>query len=262
MPCGSISAGRRGFELLGVAVPRADREAAVVNLLRLHEARAAIVFCARRELAGALAGRLAARGFAVATLSGAMSQAGRNAALAALREGRARVCVATDLAARGFDLPGLDLVLHAELPGSAETLLHRSGRTGRAGRPGLAVLVATHGERRRAQALAARAGLGIDWVPAPDPGAVADRDFERMLADAGADPAPGEAAAAARLLALLAPERIAAAYQRLVGVDAAGIRGAGREAIARRPTVKPRLKSGKPLSSHFPATKNPGKPLK
>ena len=204
-----------GFELLGVAVPRADREAAVVNLLRLHDARVAIVFCARRESAGALAGRLAARGFAVATLSGAMSQAGRNAALAALREGRARVCVATDLAARGFDLPGLDLVLHAELPGSAETLLHRSGRTGRAGRPGLAVLVATHGERRRAQALAARAGLGIDWVPAPDPGAVADRDFERMLADAGADPAPGEAAAAARLLALLAPERIAAAYQRL-----------------------------------------------
>ena len=65
-----------------------------------------------------------------------MSQTGRNAALAALREGRARVCVATDLAARGLDLPGLDLVLHAELPGSAEMLLHRSGRTGRAGRAG------------------------------------------------------------------------------------------------------------------------------
>ena len=150
---------------------RADREAAVVNLLRLHEARAAIVFCAPARLGGGqLAERLAARGFAVAALSGAMSQAGRNAALAALREGRARVCVATDLAARGFDLPGLDLVLHAELPGSAEVLLHRSGRTGRAGRPGLAVLVATPRERRRAEALAERAGLTIAWRPAPDRG--------------------------------------------------------------------------------------------
>ncbi len=61
----------RGFELQGVAVAGADREAVVVNLLRLHEARAAIVFCARRDSAGSLAGRLAARGFAVAELSGA-----------------------------------------------------------------------------------------------------------------------------------------------------------------------------------------------
>jgi ATP-dependent RNA helicase DeaD len=205
----------RGFELHGVAVARADREAALVNLLRLHEARIAIVFCARRDSAGALAARLAARGFAVAGLTGAMDQPGRNAALAALREGRARVCVATDLAARGFDLPGLDLVLHAELPASAEALLHRSGRTGRAGRPGLAVLLVTPGERRRAEALAARARIGIAWTPAPDPAAVAARDLERMLAAAGADPAPEESAAAARLAAALTPERIAAAYRRL-----------------------------------------------
>lgn len=204
------------FELQGVAVARGDREAAVVNLLRLHEARAAIVFCARRDSAGALAERLAGRGFAVAGLTGAMTQAGRNAALAALREGRARVCVATDLAARGFDLPGLDLVLHAELPGSADVLLHRSGRTGRAGRSGLAVLVVTPRERRRAEALAARAGLRIAWIPAPGPAAVEARDLDRMLAEvAGAEHGPEEAHAAARLLAILTPERLAAAYRRL-----------------------------------------------
>ena len=153
-----LGAACRASSCRAVAVARADREAAVVNLLRLHEARAAIVFCGRREAAGPLAERLAARGFAVVALSGALSQAGRNAALAAMREGRARVCVATDLAARGFDLPGLELVLHADLPGSAEMLLHRSGRTGRAGRGGLAVLVVTPGERRRAEALAGAAG--------------------------------------------------------------------------------------------------------
>jgi ATP-dependent RNA helicase DeaD len=207
--------GARGFVLQGIAVAKADREAAMVNLLRLHEARTAIVFCARRDSAGALAERLATRGFAVAGLSGAMSQGGRNAALSALREGRARVCVATDLAARGFDLPGLDLVLHAELPASAEALLHRSGRTGRAGQSGFAVLVVTHSERRRAEALAARAGLTIAWMPAPDYADVASRDLERMLAEAEAEPAPEEAAEVARLLAALAPERIAAAYRRL-----------------------------------------------
>jgi ATP-dependent RNA helicase DeaD len=206
----------RGFELQGVAVAGADREAVVVNLLRLHEARAAIVFCARRDSAGSLAGRLAARGFAVAELSGAISQSGRNAALAALREGRVRVCVATDLAARGFDLPGLELVLHAELPGSADILLHRSGRTGRAGRGGLAVLVVTPAERRRAVALAGRAGLRIAWMPAPDRGEIAARDLERMLAEAaGSEPDNEDSEVAARLLAAHGAQRIAVAYRRL-----------------------------------------------
>jgi ATP-dependent RNA helicase DeaD len=62
-----------------------------------------------------------------------------------MRDGRARVCVATDVAARGIDLPNLELVIHADLPTNPETLLHRSGRTGRAGRKGLcsAVIVPT-----------------------------------------------------------------------------------------------------------------------
>ena len=125
-------------------------------------------------------------GFAVAALSGAMSQAGRNAALAALREGRARVCVATDLAARGFDLPGLDLVLHAELPGSAEVLLHRSGRTGRAGRPRAGGAggdaAASGGGRRRWRRGRGWRSPGCRRPTGPRSPA---RDLERMLADGG-----------------------------------------------------------------------------
>jgi ATP-dependent RNA helicase DeaD len=124
--------------------------------------------------------------------------------------------VATDLAARGFDLPGLELVLHADLPGSAELLLHRSGRTGRAGRGGLAVLVVTPGERRRAEALASRAGLRISWVPAPDRAEIVARDLERMLAEAAeGERDADDAAAAARLLDAHGAEAIAAAYRRL-----------------------------------------------
>src|SRR5690606_25678437 len=102
-----------GAAVEAVAVATGDVEAAVVNLLRLHEPPAALVFCSRREAVGRLARRLAARGFAVVALSGALSQPSRNLAIAAMREGRARICVATDLAARGIDLPGLDLVLNA-----------------------------------------------------------------------------------------------------------------------------------------------------
>jgi ATP-dependent RNA helicase DeaD len=69
------------------------------------------------------------------------AQSERNSALQALRDGRARVCVATDVAARGIDLPGLTLVIHAELPNDPEVMQHRSGRTGRAGNKGTSVLL-------------------------------------------------------------------------------------------------------------------------
>ena len=206
-----------GLVLQAVPVAAADAEAAIVNLLRLHEAPAALVFCSRREAVARLARRLAGRGFQVVALSGALSQRSRNLAVAAMRDGRARVCVATDLAARGMDLPGLDLVLHADLPASAELLLHRCGRTGRAGRAGLAILVVPPGQRRRARALIARAGLAAEWIAPPGPAEVAARDVERML-EAVARPGPGAAAAVARLLAAHRPERIAAAFARLWGL--------------------------------------------
>ena len=66
-----------------------------------------------------------------------MAQSERSNALQAMRDGKAHVCVATDVAARGIDLPNLDLVIHADVPSNPATLLHRSGRTGRAGRKGV-----------------------------------------------------------------------------------------------------------------------------
>lgn len=200
-----------------VAVAQAGREAAVVNLLRFHEAEGALVFCARREGVAALAARLQARGFQVVALSGALPQRERDAALAALRSGRARVCVATDLAARGLDLPGLDLVVHADPPANPAALTHRSGRTGRAGRAGRAVLLAPPRMRGRVDALARSAGVELDWVAAPGIEAVLDRD-EARLRDAlavAAAPAPREAEAAARLAAAHDPARLALALLRL-----------------------------------------------
>jgi ATP-dependent RNA helicase DeaD len=122
------------YRALSVAVR--DREHAIFNALRYYEARTAIVFCKTRANVNHLMARMGNRGFQVVALSGELSQSERTHALQALRDGRARVCIATDVAARGIDLPGLELVIHADLPSNSETLLHRSGRTGRAGRKG------------------------------------------------------------------------------------------------------------------------------
>ena len=124
----------------------------------------ALVFCNTRNAVRHLEAILLERGFAAVSLSGELSQSERNHALQALRDGRARVCVATDVAARGIDLPNLDLVIHAELPNDAEVLQHRSGRTGRAGRKGISVLAGAAGppppRRRNAGPRPGQRGLG------------------------------------------------------------------------------------------------------
>ncbi|MFL6732291.1 MAG: DEAD/DEAH box helicase, partial [Sphingomicrobium sp.] len=135
------SQGHQDIAYQAVAVSPTDVEHAVVNLLRLHEAETAILFCATREAVRRLHASLAERGFDAVALSGEHSQNERNHALQALRDRRARVCVATDVAARGIDLPSVSLVIHVELPRDAEALQHRSGRTGRAGRKGTAILI-------------------------------------------------------------------------------------------------------------------------
>ena len=123
------------------SVRPADRQNAIINLLRFHDDKKAVIFCATRASVSYLATRLANRGLSVVALSGELNQAARNQAMQAMRDGRARVCVATDVAARGIDLPNLDLVIHADLPRTPDVLLHRSGRTGRAGRKGTAIIV-------------------------------------------------------------------------------------------------------------------------
>jgi ATP-dependent RNA helicase DeaD len=164
-----------------VTVAPADIENAVVNLLRLHEAESAMLFCATRENVRRLHSSLIERGFDAVALSGEHSQNERNHALQALRDRRARVCVATDVAARGIDLPTLSLVIHVELPRDPEALKHRSGRTGRAGKKGTAVLIVPYQRRRRVEAMLRDARIQTEWIPVPKPEDIARSDRERLL---------------------------------------------------------------------------------
>jgi ATP-dependent RNA helicase DeaD len=205
------------IEYRAVRVAPNETEHAVVNVLRFFEARGALVFCSTREAVRHLHGSLLERGFAAVALSGELGQNERNRALQSLRDGRARVCVATDVAARGIDLPDLGLVVHADLPQNRETLLHRSGRTGRAGRKGTSVLLVAYPQRRRAERLLAAAGVRAGWSPPPTPDEIRARDEERLrheLQTVG-EPAEEDLAAARALLAERPAEAIAAALVRL-----------------------------------------------
>src|SRR5919112_814604 len=135
-----------------MTVAPADIENAVVNLLRLHEAESALLFCATRENVRRLHSSLTERGFSA-------------------------------VAARGIDLPNLSLVVHVELPRDAETLQHRSGRTGRAGKKGTAVLVVPYPRRKRVESVLRGARIEAEWIKPPTPEDIRRSDHERLLGE-------------------------------------------------------------------------------
>ena len=199
-----------------ISVAAAERENSVINVLRYFEASGALVFCATREGVKHLASRLGNRGFGVVALSGELSQHERTRALQAMRDGRAQVCVATDVASRGIDLPNLDLVIHADLPRDSEALLHRSGRTGRAGRAGVSVIITPHSKRRNIERLLTLAAIKATWMQVPSAEAILQRDQERLLNDPALEGPLNdeELRFAEELLATKSPEQIAAAFYR------------------------------------------------
>ena len=204
------------IEYRAISVAVRDREHAIFNLLRFYDSKASLVFCKTRANVNHLFARMSNRGFRVVALSGELSQSERTHALQALRDGRADVCIATDVAARGIDLPGLDLVVHADLPSNSETLLHRSGRTGRAGNKGVSALIVAPSEFKKAQRLLQGAKVVAEWVKPPSADDVQSRDDLRLLEhptlalDVG-----DEADLAATLVAQYGAEQVAAAFIRL-----------------------------------------------
>lgn len=214
---GSKNAQHADITYLALTVAPSDIEKAIINLLRYHDAQTAIIFANTRSMVARLTAKFSNRGFSVVALSGELSQTERTHALQALRDGRARVCIATDVAARGIDLPSLELVIHADLPSNAESLLHRSGRTGRAGRKGTSVLIVPGRQRSKAQRLLKFAKLDAEWSTPPSAEDVLACDEERLMSDPawGQSLSAEEKAFAERLLKDHTAEKIAAAYLRL-----------------------------------------------
>ncbi len=262
--------GHADIEYRAVRVNPREIQHAVVNLLRFYEPPSALVFANTREAVRHLQSALLERGFSTVSLSGELSQNERNHALQALRDGRARVCVATDVAARGIDLPGLSLVVHADMPHDAETLQHRSGRTGRAGRKGVSVLLVPPARRRRAEGLLAMAKVEPVWAGPPTVEEIRKLDQERMAGDPmlAEESSEDDLAMARTLLERRSAEEVAAALvrvyrSRLPAPEEVTDPGASPP---RRPRAEyegsPRGGEGAPQGHHHPgAARGPSAPM-
>jgi len=131
------------------------------HLLRDESLNQALVFTATKRDADALADKLLSQGHSAAALHGDMNQRERNRTLVNLRRGQVRILVATDVAARGIDVPGISHVINFDLPKAAEDYVHRIGRTGRAGSSGTAVSFASSRDAGNLQKIERYTGQSI-----------------------------------------------------------------------------------------------------
>lgn len=150
------------FEVAGVR-----KATALDSLLCHYRAERAVVFCNTRESVRTVAGALAARRFAVLALHGELDQREREEILVSFANRSCTVLVATDVAARGLDIADLPLVVNYDLSNDADTHLHRIGRTGRAGRGGLALSLCTTDEVARAVLIEQRLSTPLRWDRVP-----------------------------------------------------------------------------------------------
>ena len=154
------------------AVRQGDKVAALARLLEVEPVVSAVVFVHTRAGVAEVAEALAERGFAAEGLSGEMSQVSRADTLERFRRQRLKVLVATDVAARGLDIDHVSHVFNMDLPRDPEVYVHRIGRTGRAGKTGIAIAMVAPHQRRLLQAVEGFVGRPIDRTDLPTAEAV------------------------------------------------------------------------------------------
>ncbi|MFZ5881689.1 MAG: DEAD/DEAH box helicase [Chloroflexota bacterium] len=130
-------------------VHESDKLHAVMNLLEIEDATSVLIFARTRAETSLLASELTQRGFPAEALNGDLEQNARERILARFRENQIKVLVATDVAARGLDIDDISHVINYQLPDDPEVYVHRIGRTGRAGKTGIAISLFTPREKRR-----------------------------------------------------------------------------------------------------------------
>ncbi|HWQ40116.1 MAG TPA: DEAD/DEAH box helicase [Burkholderiales bacterium] len=179
-------------------VASAAKRDVLVSLVRARDMRQVLVFCNTKIGAGRLAYRLQKDGVEAAAIHSDRTQAERMQALAEFKEGRIRVLVATDIAARGLDIEGLPFVINYDVPANPEDYVHRIGRTGRAGSSGEAISLMSGEERDKLAAIERliKRKLAVQKAPAPvraprmQPARHADPLFMRPYESAVAGPVP------------------------------------------------------------------------
>ncbi|WP_455245561.1 DEAD/DEAH box helicase [Petrachloros mirabilis] len=158
-------------------VTRPYRGAALVRIIDMAGAKSALVFCRTRLEVDEVTTMLNSRGHRAEAIHGGMSQASRDRVMQAFRTGQTELLVATDVAARGLDIPHVSHVINFDLPSSAEVYVHRIGRTGRAGREGSAITILDPREQRLLRSIEQLTKAKVMIAPVPS---VADLLAKRL----------------------------------------------------------------------------------
>jgi len=178
-------------------IAKAEKPNLLIELLDAHRDERALVFGRTKHGSDKLAKKLEAAGYAVATIHGNKSQGQRERALKAFRDGQVRVLVATDVAARGLDIPDVKHVYNYELPNVAENYVHRIGRTARAGKDGAAIALCAPDEMgelkdiQKAIKMTIPVASGRAWEELPDPNAKGRGNGQRRGGAGGGKPGGG-----------------------------------------------------------------------
>ncbi|KAF8692143.1 hypothetical protein HU200_039744 [Digitaria exilis] len=154
-----------GISLFSIPSENREKPAVLGELIKEHaKGGKCIVFTQTKRDADRLSYSMG-RSFQCEALHGDISQSQRERTLAGFREGRFNILIATDVASRGLDIPNVDLVVHYELPNSSEIFVHRSGRTGRAGKKGTAIVMYSYRQNRDVQVIERDVGCKFKELP-------------------------------------------------------------------------------------------------
>ena len=240
-------------------VARPHKEAALARILDMEAPKSALVFCRTRIEVDELTAMLTGRGYKAEAIHGGMTQPQRDRVMSAFRSGRTELLIATDVAARGLDIPTVSHVVNYDLPMSPEGYVHRIGRTGRAGREGAAITVIEPREQRLLWNIEQLTKAKIVVAPVPSTTDLRQKRLARTKHAIEEVLAAGDLDPFRVLVASLAKEgdsaEIAAAALKLVfrmqggerkehDIPVASSRQPERSSMARRPMEDPRGRAG------------------
>ncbi len=171
-------------------IPRGRKIDALTRILDAEVPTSAMIFCRTKRMVDELGEALMARGYAAETIHGDLSQAQRDRVMRKFRSGQAEILIATDVAARGLDVPDISHVFNFDVPESVETYIHRVGRTGRQGKAGKAITLVNRREIRWIQSAERATKAKIEFKRLPTAMDVNERrreQLKRIMSDAVAD---------------------------------------------------------------------------
>jgi ATP-dependent RNA helicase DeaD len=231
-------------------VARPYRNAALARVLDVTGPTSALVFCRTRLEVDEVTSMLNARGYRAEAIHGGMSQVQRDRVMQAFRAGQTELLIATDVAARGLDIPHVSHVVNVDLPSSAEVYVHRIGRTGRAGREGAAITILDPREQRLLRSIEQHTKGQVVVLPVPSAAALRAKRMERakaavleVLEAGGLDQFH---AVVESLAAASDPVKVAAAALRLVFKAQGGERPEQDIPVPALPNTRARDREGRP----------------